>query len=332
MQSKYSTAIARDEESVLVEKSTANPHILIGGSGVQRITKTAPATIENPIYDQILKRSFFDWYQASLVDVKVDSFLKVASNYFDCDVRHTKPDKPYEVGYELSRGEIKFLKVSHGGVNEGMFLKASGHNAPEFSDFLKKYYPIHSVSRVDSAIDFDDPEAFSILYEQAKHVAAKYRLKFNQLGDWRSESEREGGRTIQIGSRKSPVFIRIYEKGYEQLEKNSDENVSLDWVRLELELKPANKEAKRFISEATPRQVLSINEWVRELTAAMGDHDILPIKVGTAHRKSDLHRSYSHMVKQYGSTIEKIVSDTLEGDWSLLSEYIQNSISHSRKK
>lgn len=313
-----------------LKKRTANPHILIGGSGVHGLTNSPAMKPKNPVYDQILDRAFFDWYQATVKDVDIGSFLDSCSKFYECDVVSTKPDTPYEMGYHLVRGEVKFLKVSHGGVNEGIFAKASGHNAPIFSEFLRSKYPNHSVSRADSAIDFDDPEAFNLLKTQAEYIAGKYRIKYNTLGDWRSDGVRQGGRTIQLGSRKSPVFIRIYEKGHEQLEKLNDTSASLNWVRVELELKPGTKDSKIFLSHMPPREIFSVNDWVKELTLTMGDHDIIPIKFGTAHKKSDLHRSYSHMVKQYGQTIEKIVNDSLNGDWSLLSEYIQTSIKQSR--
>lgn len=325
---------ATDNKSALAENRTGNPHILIGGSGVQEIVNVSSETKKNPVYDQILERSFFDWYAGTVFTNNLKKFVNLAKAEFDCDVANIKPVPPYENGYEFCIGDTQFFRAYEGGHNEGIYVIASGHRAPKFSQWIRKRFPNHQISRMDAAIDFDEPGLFDIFYNHCQYLASKYRVTFDQKGDYRPEHLREGGRTVSLGSRKSPVYIRIYEKGYEQLEKENDTSASLDWVRVEVEFKPKNSYAKRVCAgeEFSPAHVFSVNDWVKDLTTAMGDHKVVPLKIGTIHKKSDRHRSFSHMIKQYGRIISETIQEDLNGDGRLLYEYILDHIKISEQQ
>lgn len=103
--------------------------------------------------------------------------------------------------------------------------------------FFRCFSEFGHFTRIDLAIDdlgnnyFTLDDVFSLLY--SGRAVSKFR-SWQNLVEYRFDGSKKG-HTINLGSRQSNIFLRIYDKKLEQLEKGN--KVNAPWVRWELELK-----------------------------------------------------------------------------------------------
>ncbi len=283
---------------------------------------------------------FFDWYSATVEIDDIPYFVEFACKYFCCSYEDVRPQVPYERAFRFFTPDETIFKLNFGGCNPNPFLVSSGSTSSHFAQFLREHYPVHFVSRFDTALDFDEEGAFDSLVELFKMTKEEHNLKIKYVGDWSSEVldgkliyTGSGGRTVYLGSRSSPVYFRLYEKGKEQREKMIDSEASLDWARLELEVKPHKKENKLKASTFEPRAAYSCSRAALYLSQFLGSNDIPRIKVGTVWKKTDdLDRVLSYMLYQYGNTIERIVDERLNGDYNQLGLYLLSELDSAKLK
>lgn len=269
------------------------------------------------------KSAFFDWYGATIPVQDLQEIIDKANLFFVGDFRECKPQTPYTNAFQMFCGEDNIFKVSYGGQNDFPYLVASSHNASRVSEFLKINFPNHSVSRFDTAVDFDEEGAWETLVEMGFYLAEKYNLKVNQQGDWREDGR--GGKTLYIGSRSSVVYMRIYEKGKEQIQKGVDVDASPNWVRVELEIKPQKKSNKIFAARMKAYEGFGCSKWSKEIPELLSNEKMPRIKLGTIREpESDLDKRLAYMLYQYGNTIEEIVQHRLGGCRDDLGKYLES--------
>lgn len=301
------------------------PLALIGGV---QTPKTTPPPEFSPF--SILKNAFFDWYQCAL-SIDPETVVAVAESYFreECELvvakRMVTPQRPYKSAVELftvsESHEISFCTVHYGGVNEKCMFRCTSDRAEKGAEFVRKYFPEHTVSRLDVAMDFcEGPELFGVLADWLVEFASSCnpKMKIDYRGDWSTASK---GRTLYIGSRQSAVFIRLYEKGYQQLALG---NVSADpdWIRFEAEIKPEKREGKERLSTVTPEQAFGCSRLLRDFVGFISGDKLEPITVGKVRKMVDHERTMSHLCHQYGAALleemekydnaETFVSDLLD--------------------
>mgnify|MGYP007006699823 FL=1 len=160
--------------------------------GVLLTSETPPPSEQNPV--SILKNAFFDWYQCALTVCPTELAPMICS-YFGCDLRPCRPQSPYQQAQEFFLDDEVFCTLHYGGVNAKCMFRASGFSAIAGSEFIREYYPDHSVSRLDAAVEFDDgPKFFDAmaqwLVDYAK--AQPIPLKVGYAGDWSNGTQ---GRT-----------------------------------------------------------------------------------------------------------------------------------------
>lgn len=270
-------------------------------------------TLEQIKFDQsyFVKATKFDWFCAG-VEVDVVLFVQSAQQHFDADVEHCLPRNGYRYAVKLYKGALVHCIVMWGGENVGsaLYVLATGYESNSLRDWLVITYPSSYLIRADICIDIDEPGCFVDLYKLALGHSREFRLKTANAGDW---SNALGGRTFYCGSRQSPAFMRLYEKG-KQLIKGSP-----DHVRLEFEFKPKNMSARLAWFSAPAAEYWTFNKWVGNFFEKLSGLPIDPssIKVGTYHRQSDHDRAMHHLVKQYRNTIKKELTNN-GGDYLLL--------------
>lgn len=94
------------------------------------------------------------------------------------------------------------------------------------------------ITRVDLAHDDFTGETYSVDQADQDHTAGLFNCggrnpDCEYRGNWKNPNGK--GRTFQVGNRKNGKFARIYEKGREQGDKNSE------WVRIEAEFKSVDR-------------------------------------------------------------------------------------------
>jgi hypothetical protein len=247
----------------------------------------------------------FDWYQAG-VEHRPEIVMGALSDHFGAaDVEPDKPANGYEQAAKITRGHAVLARVQWGGnTGHRVQVKATGSDAPSLASLCRtRWSQDHVIQRVDVAEDYDESKCFDILTGTALALADRYQLKTNYLGDW----HRGQARSLYVGSRQSPVMLRIYEKGHQLRQEGIDRNASLDRVRVEYEFKPKREKARRLYAFIGPEEMIGGSQWTRDLARCIHDLDLEPITgLGTIKRASDRDRSLAFMVKQYANLLESL--------------------------
>lgn len=260
---------------------------------------------------EVISSSFFDWYQCSL-SVEPQDVVSAAENWFReesnmcVQIRAASPQRPYKSAVELytqyPSHEVSFCTVHYGGTNSRMMFRSTSDRAAKGSQFIRECFPDHQASRVDVAMDFDEgPEWFSVmadwLIDYANNSNPKMSLDFR--GDW---ANGKNGRTLYVGSRKSAVYIRLYEKGVKEIQEGNVA-ASPDWVRFEAEIKPEKKPGKIMLSKMTPVECFGCSGILQAFADMVGGAKVSPVKITKVHRMKDHDRALAHLAFQYGDIL-----------------------------
>lgn len=278
--------------------------------------KGAPVLAVDPL--DVLKDSFFDWYQCSVPD-HVDDVVRVIQTVYLGDMilgdwvdNARQPPYLYSKSLMVREGEdtVKALEIHWGGVNGGTFIRATSDQARSFASFVRGTWPDHSVSRADIAIDFNEAGAFESLHTLGVTIAKEFGLKIRRAGDWDLNQD---GRTLYIGSRQSVLMIRIYEKGIER-QKAGVVSAPSTWVRFELEVKPAKSDGKRKAATMEPYEFFGASKACRYVAEVLSGRDLNPVRLHTQNRPAEFMRSINHMAYQYHDVLERFMTEVCEGD------------------
>lgn len=277
----------------------------------------------------------FDWYQATISEdpqVLVDT---LADNLRG-EVVQGRAMYGYEHGWEIRTPERTVARVLSGGRNGRPNAWASGDDTDEFVPLVRSLWPAtHHVTRMDAAQDFRGAGAWDRLQTVCLKHADDLHLKVNQAGDW---YRGEDGRTLYVGSKKSPVFLRLYEKGKQLSSIHRSEGTppsaradgsamglgqiedpfDPDWVRIEVVVRPS-KEVRDHAARVEPEEAWGFSRWTQGvLTDAMGT-DVPAVSMRT-WRQPDDERAMQFAVRQYGATFERLAAEA--GGWSALGEQL----------
>lgn len=91
---------------------------------------------------------------------------------------------------------------------------------------------------------------------------------WNQLGDWMTDEGRKRGCTLYMGARSSEIQVRFYDKG-SQL-RSEGVQADLNLRRVEVQYRPATKEAKRSWLRMTPGSFWLLSPSTKAVAAYFG--------------------------------------------------------------
>jgi hypothetical protein len=274
----------------------------------------------------------FDWYQAT-VPAPVRDVLASLPGVVDGGTWENMRKAPHGYGFgsTLQDSEGPVLRVWWGGTHEHPHVVASGDRSPRVADLLRSEWPEHRVSRVDVCEDYADPGAYDRLQGFAVDVARESRVKVNTHGDHLLTKQ---GRTINLGSRTSPVYLRIYDKASELRAKFKNDPARLveipdNLARFEVEVKPAGREAKLAAAKADPLTLMGSSAWMRKLMKLVAGCDLEPFQAGKVWRQADDDRAYAALLAQYGGLLSRVASDL--GSWECLGKQIGSDLEERAK-
>lgn len=243
----------------------------------------------------------FDWYQATLTDQDHGEIMASLRSHYDLsDIKRGRTLYGYQEAVELVRGEHKIASLMWGlQGSPDPHIQFTGNDAIEGARLCRKLWPNHRVSRVDSAIDWYGEGAWDELSLLALEVAVKHGVQVQHVGDFLNGVK---GRTLYIGSKSSPVFVCLYEKGKQPgMELMGEPH----WVRLEVRVRPKSR-AKAQCATITPPEVFGCALWTQELFQRLTGASIARHRVGTQHAPTDDDRAFAALVHQYGPLILRL--------------------------
>lgn len=290
----------------------------------------------------------FDWYQATIkgrTEEAIDALLGLGDEVRS--IPGLARMYHYEVGVEVCREGLPVVKGFWGGQNDTVHAVASGEETQVLEGLLRRDFPGHLVTRVDSAEDFDDVTAYERIKAIMMPIAQKKRLEFKEYADklWP-----DSGNTQYMGGSGSAARVRLYEKGKEQLSKarkvcrgllgdaskvwvlNSvtGEKVRADsWARLEVQCRPPEERARVQLSTATPEQVWGCTPAVASLYQEVCGVDV-PRFAMTRRRETEEERSLRVMVTQYEKRLQGLFDKCGEDD-SAVGRYLREVLEQVRR-
>ena len=260
----------------------------------------------------------FDWYQASIPEVKPAAVMAALakSDYYG-EWQESRPLKGYDAGAEFNVGGETRFRINFGGQNEqhGPNVLASGGAAPLLAQVIRRHFPRHRVSRLDSCEDFHHRDAYPYLRKIALRVAKLQKVQCREIVKPIAESD--DGRTLYLGGASSAVTMRIYEKG-KQL------GCGTEWVRAELQVRP-QKDVKQVVATLSPVEVWGIAKWSHSMGVQIGNTDLQRVDT-SIYQPSDHDRAYHFMLGQYRKVLEQM--HATHGSWDTVGAQIGYDLAH----
>jgi DNA relaxase NicK len=250
----------------------------------------------------------FDWYQPTVPDSAEGVLNFVRQVWPDGITRPCKPKNGAGEAFQHCLGDLVVVTAMWGGAMEGagVNLWASGSDAPFFAEQCRKRWPVHRVTRADVAADFNGAGAWEWAYKLLTDYADRYKLDVDHQGDYHRGQR---GRSVYIGSKSSPVRMVGYEKG-----KQIPEIGLPDLVRLELRVRPKNREAGERVCQMPPEAFFGCSRWSQDLGEYLQSGDTPErVQIGTKWNKSDHARAIAAIIRQYGGHLGQMCGDL--GGW-----------------
>ena len=249
----------------------------------------------------------FDAYCATVRANPVEVIARLENALLEADLDTRVEDGPAVRFYAhntliLAPCGMRWLSVRHGGRNGFPFVECKGPASPIVAETIRAHFPHHSPSRIDSAYDLLGPDVFSDLHRLALDTQSR-GIRLDYAGA--APDNRHRGTTLYLGSRKSQVFVRIYQKGLKTAEEmglapDDIPDELRHWVRVEIELKPEKKPAKEAAKSLTPEGVWGCSPWVRRFAREALAIDAERVTM-REKRETNHERAMRYMVMQYGS-------------------------------
>lgn len=242
-----------------------------------------------------------DWYQATLDAADHDQVARHIALSLVGEVAPGRGLYGYAAGLVVLRGDRELAKVFGRSSRAGeVHVQCSSDACDEVVPLIRRLWPAHRVSRVDSAIDlscsFEELDARALAFAEERGL--RFRLVTNS----------EGGATRYIGSPASEVMVRVYKKS-EQLRALHPEQageVPDGIVRAECVLRPSKRETKELAATMAPDDVWGFAEW--SAFFALQLLDLEPLRTPTHFRRtSDWTRALHYLGQQYSPSVERRV-------------------------
>lgn len=263
-----------------------------------------------------------DWYDCAVPDACPKHIANGIAEALGVSVRVAAPKHGYlsalqlfdtAEGVQSSRGFVLFDHPK----TENVYVSANGPAGGVARHWIKSRFPDHYVKRFDVALDrlLSDREN-TIRYNKIVRICEKFKKFYVPVGT------KEAGRSLQMNWRKTDALSSrnlkppemqavLYDKGLQKGENP-------DWRRLELRLRPHDREHSLQASKWEPCDVLGRYEWSKAVVDAYlgsggevprtGSFRVPPEKVADAVLEVRTMKTLEHMLTQYGGMIDTLAS------------------------
>lgn len=246
-----------------------------------------------------LPPSKFDWYRGSTDTCPELVAQSLKQFYPNAVIERRSPRFGYEQGGSViapDGSELAFMMWGGNNVGTRTFIESSGNKSPQFAEMMRQTFKDHILLRADVATDYMGGKAdFESISKVMIQQARKHNITTSTVGDW---VDAKRGRTLYVGNRKSPVMMRLYEKGIKEKELDLP-----DLVRLEIEVKPKTVEARRRYAVLPPEAYWGASRFAQAITTILGAKTNLQPSAGSIYTPTDNERAWQWMLKQYKNAI-----------------------------
>lgn len=165
----------------------------------------------------------------------------------------------------------------------------------------------YSSARRDTCLDLlddDDLCTFKALDDLAQQIAKERRVQYNRQGQgWLGVPGET--MTFYLGSRTSPVMVRVYTRGLKTLKEGGQDDPRR--IRIEVEVKPGKRAGKDELSTLSDAQLFGCAAWSRDFMRRADLLLVERVRVGTVWQPSDQDKVVFAMLRQYGKVLRTVL-------------------------
>lgn len=244
--------------------------------------------------------SRFDWYECTVENVDDERVPLALAIALGGSVARRPGRNGYAQGWEVSTSDGEVLALVYGrSARAGeVHISVPGAACLAAVPVIRRLWPLHGVSRVDSACDFiadfEHLDALALSFAQDRGLS--YRLV----------TDSDGGATRYIGSPRSELMVRLYKKTEQLRAKHPDQadQVPDGVVRAEAQARPGKRALKQAVATFVPDDVWGLAQW--SALFAVSILALEPVRTSTHFRRSsDWTRSLHWLGQQYGPMVQE---------------------------
>jgi hypothetical protein len=210
----------------------------------------------------------FDAYCGNVRGLHAEQVAEVVAFSCKARVERGKGRRRYSDVFEVKDGNLPVGWCGTDTVLEAAYFEFKGTATPQAVASIRKHWaaPAHTVSRLDSCEDYDDPEAFNRLVAIVD-ANADPRVQADMI------APRNGnrGRTFYWGTRQSQAMVRVYEAG---LMKDRLHFGRPHWSRAEAELHPHKSLLKLAAAALSPVDAWGLSGWTQRVAEQLCQVDV----------------------------------------------------------
>lgn len=244
-----------------------------------------------------LDHARFDWYQATFEHSDHEGVATSVALALGARVGPGRALYGYAAASTVELDDRVLCTVFGRSSRVGeVHLQASGEPCDVVVPLVRRLWPDHRVSRVDSALDF--AASFAAIDASALEFAEERGLRHRLVTD------SEGGATRYLGSPSSEVMVRIYKKSEQlrALHPNQADEIPDGIVRAECQVRPGKRPAKEAAGVAPAADIWGFGQWSKDLGERVLGLDALR-SATHFRRESDWGRALFYVGKQYGPMV-----------------------------
>lgn len=330
-------AQAMRERRALAAGDGKDPRIVTRGSfcdnRLKAKRKSAHASRDDVALSNLLSEFRFDWFQFTIPardgsgtcgaagSPEERAGLDAALRWADLEGLHIGRPRGGANGYRIStpllggpEGE-RLAAVASGsstGVMPNVTITGGDGAAAVLAVSAQREFPGLRLSRADAALDRSMPG----LWDRLRQMAVTLSKANSKIGSVRT-IESDTGRTFYLGSPRSTVSLRVYEKDRERLAagKIGPDECDHDLVRIEWTFRPQSR-SKVGAGMLSPGELVRSSVWARDFMSraakVMEETEGMAkpkrVQIEREARASSLEESARHGAAQYGGVFAKLAA------------------------
>lgn len=240
----------------------------------------------------------FDWYELTVDGVDDGRVATAIALALGARISRGKGRNGYASCEVVERDEVVLAQVYGRSSRAGeVHVVTSSESCDEVVPLVRRLYPVHRVSRADSAVDF--AADFAVLDARAMDLAASRSVSHRLIVD------SDGGATRYLGAPSSELRVRVYRKT-EQLRALHPERaheIPDGIVRVELQARPGKRAVKEQAATLDAGEFWGLGRWTKELAGGLLDFDA-PRVPTHFRRPTDWARAVHFLGVQYRPMVE----------------------------
>lgn len=258
----------------------------------------------------------FDAYAGNVWKGSSEQVAELLSFGMKGRVVQGKPRGRYRAVYELQGMPLDgSVWVADDAQLETVYFEIKGAVTPSGVSTLRRHFPeSHTVARMDSAEDYEAPDAYSQVVETVDSVCDP-RVKSHTWQPRGADAATEGA-TTYWGSPQSRVMVRCYEAGKM---KDRLHYGKPDWVRAEAQVRPGKAREKVLAASCTALDAWGFARWSRDAAERLAQVEVqrfAPDTTAPTYEKTELY-----LARAYRRFFETSLADV--GDWTSVGRNIE---------